>query len=55
MLAHGKLATIDNLNRKRMSKPEQYCFCSEKESISHLFFECVIARVMWGFTSEFLG
>jgi hypothetical protein len=38
MLAHGKLATVDNLNRKAMSKPEQCCFCREKECISHLFF-----------------
>jgi hypothetical protein len=38
-----------------MCKPEQCRFCSEKESISHLFFECAVAKVMWGFTSEFLG
>jgi hypothetical protein len=46
LLSHNKLATFDNLNRKETSKPEQCCFCSENESIRHLFFECAVARVM---------
>jgi hypothetical protein len=54
-LFHGKLATVDNINRKGKCKPEQCCFCNEKESIDHLFFDCAVAKVMWGFTSEFLG
>jgi hypothetical protein len=33
----------------------QCCFYSGNESIQHLFFECVMARVIWGFVSEFLG
>jgi hypothetical protein len=28
---------------------------SQNESIQHLFFECVVARAIWGFVSEFLG
>jgi hypothetical protein len=55
LLSHNKLATVDNLNRKVMSKSEQCCFYSENESIRHLFFECVVARVMWSYTSAFLG
>jgi E3 ubiquitin-protein ligase DOA10 len=38
-----------------MCKSEMCCFCNEKESIDHLFFDYVVAKVMWGFTSEFLG
>jgi hypothetical protein len=55
LLSHNKLATIDNLNKKGMKKPESCCFCGENENIKHLFFECVVARVIWGFISEFLG
>jgi hypothetical protein len=55
LLSHNKLATIDNLNKKGLKKPEQCCFCCEKESITHLFFECAIAKAIWNFVSEFLG
>jgi hypothetical protein len=36
-------------NRKELSKPVRCCFCSENESIVHLFFECVVAKVSWGY------
>jgi hypothetical protein len=46
LLSHNKLATVDNLNRKGFSKPAQCCFCMENESVSHLFFECAVARAV---------
>jgi hypothetical protein len=46
---------VDNLNEKEMSKPTQCCFCNDNESISHLFFECAIIKVVWGFVGEYLG
>jgi hypothetical protein len=49
------LANVDNLNEKGMSKPTQCCFCNDDESISHLFFECAIIKVVWGFVGEYLG
>jgi hypothetical protein len=55
LLSHNKLARVDNLNRKGMSKPEQCSFCNENESIRHIFFEFIVARVMWQYTNEFLG
>jgi hypothetical protein len=54
-LSHNKLATIDNLNKKGMDKPVYCCMCSENESISHLFFEYVVARAIWKFVVEFFG
>jgi hypothetical protein len=27
-------------------------FCSENESVQHLFFECVVAKQMWVYLSE---
>jgi hypothetical protein len=54
LLSHNKLATVDNVNKKGMQKPEQCMFCAEKESINHLFFECSIARVIWSYANECL-
>jgi hypothetical protein len=55
LLAYNKLATVDNLNKIGLKKNTQCCFCGESESISHLFFECVAAKVTWEYTSERLG
>jgi hypothetical protein len=55
LLSHNKIAIVDNLNKKGMDKLEQCCFCSEKESIMHLFFECEAAKVIWNYVGEFLG
>jgi hypothetical protein len=55
LFSHNKLATVDNLNKKGMNKPVQCCFCMENENIHHLFFECVVARVVWEHISEIDG
>jgi hypothetical protein len=55
LLSHNKLATVDNLKKRGADKPEQWCFFFEKESIVHLFFECVVAKLIWSFVYEFLG
>jgi hypothetical protein len=55
LLSHKKLATVDNLNKKGLSKPSSCKFCDEEESISHLFFECVVAKAVWSYASQFLG
>jgi hypothetical protein len=54
LLSHNKLATIDNLNKRGMSKLVQCQFCAEDENIRHLFFECCVAKVIWNYTREFL-
>jgi hypothetical protein len=46
---------VDNLNKKGMNKLVQCCYCGEKESIHHLFFECVDAKVVWSHVFEFLA
>jgi hypothetical protein len=55
LLAHNKLATVDNLNRRGMSKPRQCRFCMEEKSIAHLFFGSVVARNVWPYAYDFLG
>lgn len=47
--------TKDNL-RKRGIEKKPYClFCSEQESIQHLFFDCVVAKKTWKHVSAFFG
>jgi hypothetical protein len=55
LLAHNKLATVDNLNKKGLDKPKSCRFCEEDESITHLFFECTVAKAICGYACEFLG
>jgi hypothetical protein len=55
LLAYNKLAMVDNLNKKGLKKNTQCCFCGENESISHMFFECVVARVTWEYVRELMG
>jgi hypothetical protein len=46
---------VDNLNKKGLQKNTSCCFCGEQESIVHLFFGCVVAKVTWGYIRELLG
>jgi hypothetical protein len=55
LLSHNKLTTVDNLNKKGLDKPKLCQFYDEEESISHLFFECVVTRSVWSCVSEYLG
>jgi hypothetical protein len=52
---YNKLATVDNSNRKGCKKDTHCCYCGENESISHLFFECVVAKVIWSYISDLIG
>lgn len=47
--------TVDNLGRRGISKPLECQLCLEHESINHLFFECVIAKIMWQIYLNFSG
>jgi hypothetical protein len=55
LLANNKLMTRDNLEKRHLGKPISCEFCSENESISHLFFECIVAKRIWISTSNFLN
>jgi hypothetical protein len=48
LIAHNKIATIDNLVKRQSVDGLTYALCSEPETCKHLFFECVVAKVVWG-------
>ena len=47
--------TRDNLKKRHMNKPEDCVFCSEPETINHLFFDCIVAKNVWCRISSFFG
>lgn len=45
--------TKDNLANRGITKPHECVFCSEPESIDHLFFGYVVAKQVWRSVSDF--
>jgi hypothetical protein len=46
---HNSILTRDILIRRGWKgKDSRCCFCDELETIDHLFFECRLARFVWG-------
>jgi hypothetical protein len=55
-LSHdNKLMTRDNLEKRRLGKPIACEFCSEQETIFHLFFDCIVTKRIWSYVSNFLN
>lgn len=48
----NEVLTRDNLEKRRPVEDPTCLFCSCKESVQHLFFDCVVDQQLWGFISE---
>jgi hypothetical protein len=46
LLANNKLLTRDNLVKRQNVPDLNYGFCFENETCEHLFFDCVVAKVL---------
>jgi hypothetical protein len=55
LLANNKLLTRDNLLKRKKLDDVSCLFCSELESMCHLFFECCVSKIMWQNFSEMCG
>jgi hypothetical protein len=49
------ILTKDNLARRNWNGDKSCCFCDNKESIQHLFFECPLAKIIWCITHMTFG
>ena len=49
LFSYNKLMTRDNQRKRHIIKPLDRVLCFEHETISHLFFECVVAKYAWSF------
>lgn len=48
LLLHGKLPTCQYLQRLGINLDDECCLCNQaKETLDHLFFDCVYARAVW--------
>lgn len=41
--------TRDNLWKRHITKPLDCVYCTEDESVFHLFFDCTVARILWSY------
>ena len=49
-----QILTRDNLRKRGIPKPLECNFCKEIESVKHLFFDCLVARLLWDGVSDII-
>jgi hypothetical protein len=54
LFSKNEILTLDNLE-KRSLDDISCVFCAEPETGSHLFFGCVVAKLVWHVISQVLG
>jgi hypothetical protein len=47
LLANNKVLIHDNLAKRRQVDDMTCLFCTEFESVAHLFFTCCVAHLVW--------
>jgi len=52
LLANDAILTRDNLRKRKWQGDPCCVFCDGEESISHLFFQCPIARIVWSVVAK---
>ena len=55
LFSQNKLMTRDNLRKRHIIQPLDCVFCSEQETNTHLFFECIVARLVWREVEDLFG
>jgi hypothetical protein len=55
LLSQNKIMTRDNLRHRGIQKTLVCELCSELESIKHLFFDCLVSRLLWSVVQEIFG
>jgi hypothetical protein len=53
LFSPNKFLTRDNVRKRGIPKPLECSHCKEIESVSHLFFECLISKLLWQEVQEF--
>ena len=49
------ILTKDNLQKQNWKGSDSCAFCTDKESVNHLFFECPTAKFVWSLIAYALG
>lgn len=54
-MSHNRILTRDNLQKRQHVNDLTCLFCAEPETTQHMFFDCVVATIVWEFMSLLLG
>jgi hypothetical protein len=52
LLSQNKIMTRDNLRHRGIQETLKCELCSELESVKHLFFDCLVSRLLWSVVQE---
>jgi hypothetical protein len=55
LVSNNKVLTRDNLAKRREVSDTTCLMCNELESVTHLFFDCCVANLVWSTISDLLG
>lgn len=55
LMSTGAILTKDNLLKRKRQGDSSCVFCDEEETISHLFFQCPVARAIWLVVAKCFG
>jgi hypothetical protein len=55
VIEQNAMLTKDNLTKRNWTGDFTCAFCGENETISHLFFECNIAKYVWSIVAFVIG
>jgi hypothetical protein len=55
LVMNNKIISRDNLKKRNLNKHETCVFCSCNESVQHLFFDCIVAKLIWNELADFFG
>lgn len=55
IIENDAILTKDNLAKRNWQGDMRCSFCQEQESISHLFFDCTMAKYTWSMVAMVMG
>ena len=55
LMTNNAVLTKDNMIKRKLLGDSNCMFCSQPETVDHLFFTCPVAKVIWGVIAQLLG
>jgi hypothetical protein len=55
LVANNAILTKDNMIRRKWKGDPSYYFCEKEESVTHLLFQCSMAKAIWAIVAHCIG
>jgi hypothetical protein len=55
LMENNAILTKDNMIKRKWTGDSTCMFCNQVESLEHLFFQCTVAKCVWGTVGVYLG